>query len=115
MAVLTVIKPGATMTNMGAGVAPAGGGDTCPNDGKTMLRFTNTNGATRDVTVTMQKTSPSGYITYGNKVFTVPATTGDIIIGPFPTDLFNDTTASLVLTYSAVTGMLVWPLSAGGA
>lgn len=115
MAALTVIKPGHTEGNMGTGDTPAGGGDTFVNDGVTMLRFTNT-GSQITVTV-VASTDAASKCSHGfahDVAVTVPATTGDVIIGPFPTGRFNNpTTGAVSLTYSGVTGLKAWVLSAG--
>lgn len=47
----------------------------------------NTNGATRDVTVTTPNTVDG--LAIGQLVVTVPATTGDTMIGPFPGALYD--------------------------
>ena len=113
MATLTVIKPGMTTTNLGSGTAVAAGGDVCPNDGKTILRFTQT-GSQTIVTVTAQQTSAQGWNSYNTKTITVPATTGDVVMGPFPKAIYDDTQGRLVLTYDSATTMKVWPISCGG-
>lgn len=118
MAALTVIKPGHTEGNMGTGDTPAGGGDTFVNDGVTLLRFTNTSGSPITVTV-VASTDATAKCSHGfahDVAVTVPATTGDVVIGPFPTGRFNNpTTGAVSLTYSGVTNLKVWVLSAGSA
>lgn len=117
MAALTIIKPGHTEGNMGAGDTPAGGGDTFINDGVTMLRFTNTSGGAITVTV-VASTDASSKCSHGfahDVAVTVGATTGDVIIGPFPPNRFNNpSTGATSLTYSGVTNLKVWAISAGG-
>ena len=116
MAVLNIIKPGHTETNMGAGDTPAAGGDTFPNDGNTMLRFTNTSGGSITVTVAAN-TSSESKCSHGfshDIAVTVPATTGDVILGPFPKKRFDNTSEQVALTYSGVTNLKVWCLSTGG-
>lgn len=86
-------------------VSAAGGGDQFANDGKTFLHIKNTNGATRTVTVNSQKACDQGFD--HDVAVVVPATTGDMMIGPFPTARFNDASGFVQLTYSAVTGVTV--------
>lgn len=114
MAAIAVIKPGATTTNLGAGTAAAAGGDTVANDGKTLLRFKSTHSSNITVTIAMPKASPNSWLTYPDATIVVPLTTGDVVKGPFPQELFNDADGNLALTYDAVTTLLVWPISAGG-
>ncbi len=51
------------------------------------LHVKNTNGATRDVTITTPNTVDG--LAIGDLVVTVPATTGDTMIGPFPAALYD--------------------------
>jgi hypothetical protein len=113
MATLTVIKPGYLEANLGAGAAAAASGDVVPNDGKTMLRFTNS-GSARTVTVTAQKASLDTVLTLNNVLVTVPATTGDVIVGPFPKHIFDNASGQLALTYDAETALTIWCISSGG-
>ena len=86
----------------GADYAAAVGPDTFTNDGRTFLHVKNTNAATRDVTIDSTKLCDQGFD--HNQVVTIPATTGDMMIGPFPTARFGTT---VTVTYSAVTGVTV--------
>jgi len=85
--------------------ACAGGGDAFPNDGKTFIHLKNTNAATRTVTVNSQRTCDQGFD--HDVAVVIPATTGDVMIGPFPTARFNDATNLVQLTYSAVTNLTI--------
>ncbi|HEV8360900.1 MAG TPA: hypothetical protein VGR28_10640 [Candidatus Thermoplasmatota archaeon] len=90
-----------------AGLGPtyaacAAGGDTFANDGRTFLHVKNTNAATRQVTVDADKLCSQG--SDHNAVVTVPATTGDRMIGPFPLDQFPSVCA---ITYDAVTNLTI--------
>lgn len=93
-------------------VSAAAGGDAFVNDNteRTVLHVKNSNGATRDVTITAQRTSVSvpgaGTVTVPNIVVTIPATTGDVEIGPFP-EAYNDVNGKVQVTYSAVAGLTV--------
>lgn len=92
-----------------AGVTPtyaavAGGGDACEVGDDVYLQFKNTNAATYTVTLAI----PSGASTYPNVVYTnpavtIPATTGDKLIGPISA-LFKDPTTGLcTITYTGTT------------
>jgi hypothetical protein len=114
MAAITVIKPGISEDNMGAGAACSAGGDYFVNDGVTLLRFTNTDGSPVTVTVDCPNACSYGGTTVHDETLTVAATTGDIIAGPWATAKYNDSSGYVQLTYSAVTALKVWALSAGG-
>lgn len=96
-----------------AGVTPtyaaaAGGGDACEVGDDIYLHVKNTNAATRDVTLAIPSTA-STYpnVTYTNVVVTIPATTGDKLIGPISA-LFKDaTTGMCTITYSSEVGVTV--------
>jgi hypothetical protein len=92
-----------------AGVTPsftavAGGGDACECGDDVYLEFKNTNAATYTVTLAI----PSGAstypnVTYTNVAVTIPATTGDKLIGPV-SSLFKDPTTGLcTITYTGTT------------
>lgn len=79
--------------------------DTFPNDGNTFLHVKNTNGSPRDVTVS-SKAVPGIGLAAADLVVTVAATTGDVMIGPFPPAAFNDPVTGLVsVAYSATAGV----------
>lgn len=101
MAALTVqeiVRAGLGPTYAGAGVS----GDTFVNDGRTFLHVKNTNAATRDVTVDSIENCDQGFD--HNAVVTVPASTGDRMIGPFPTERFG---ATCTVSYTATAGVTV--------
>ncbi|MGH3745806.1 MAG: hypothetical protein ACRDT8_00220 [Micromonosporaceae bacterium] len=54
------------------------------DNGRMKLRVKNTNAAPRTVTVLIPGTIDGVAVVNGGKQHTVPATTGDVIIGPFP-------------------------------
>lgn len=102
-----------TQTVTRAGVGPTyaaanAGGDACETGDSIYLHVKNTNGATRTVTLVV----PSSASTYPNVAYqsvavTVPATTGDRLIGPVSA-LFKDPSTGLCsITYDAVTGLTV--------
>ena len=89
------------------------GGDSFPNDGKTLLLVQNTDASSHTATVTAQKTSQQvpgiGAMTKSNIAQAIAA--GDeAIIGPFPPSMFNDVNGLVQITYSAATGMKVLPI-----
>lgn len=96
-----------------AGVTPtyaaaAGGGDACEVGDDIYLHFKNTNASARIVTLAIPS-SASTYpnVAYTNVAVTVPATTGDKLIGPVSA-LFKDATTGLcTITYDAVTNLTV--------
>lgn len=91
------------------GVAPtynaaAAGGDTFVNNGKTFLHVKNTGAST---TVTVDSVTACNQGSDHDSVTTVPATTGDRMIGPFEMSRFNSGTGTAAITYSQVTGITV--------
>lgn len=89
-----------------AGTAADVAGNTFTNDGTTLLRFKNTNAATRTATVTFASqaidgstlTNPTG------KSYTIPLTTGDRLCGPFPVVTYG---TNPLITYDAVSNLSV--------
>lgn len=123
MAVLTVLKPynatasppGAGCISIGGAQTPNAGGDTMPNDGKTIFRWTNTDAATRTVTIAPYTAAVNPFVTFKTWAFVIPATNGDIVTRTFEPAIYNNpTTGELSITYSAVTNLLVYCISAGG-
>jgi hypothetical protein len=111
MAALTVQK--AVLTGVAPTfVAAAGGGDTFVNDGETYLEVKNAGGSGITVTVSAQSACNQG--TLHDSVTTVPATTGDRVIGPFNTTRFNNSAGSCSITYSGVTSVTVAVVSVLG-
>ena len=84
--------------------AVAGGGDACEVGDDIFLHFKNTNASTYTVTLAIPS-SASTYpnVSYTNPQVTIPATTGDKMIGPV-SSLFKDPTTGLcTLTYTGTT------------
>jgi hypothetical protein len=100
---------------IGAGATPAGGGDVFPNDGRTMLRFTNSNGSVRNVTITPPNALSDPFRLQKTLTFQIPATTGDFLTTRIDPGIYNDISGNCSLTYDAVTGLTVWVISQGGA
>jgi hypothetical protein len=73
------------------------------NTGTTLLRVQNTNAADRILTVCFANQTPDGVvITPVGKQFTITATTGDVLLGPFPVTIYGST---VTLKWSAGTGV----------
>ncbi len=106
----------ATQPIVRAGLAPsyaaaAGGGDTfTPND-KTFLQVKNASGGAITVTIVTPRTDSAGNAVADNTI-SVPATTGDRMIGPFPADVYADPTTGVAnITYSGVTSLTIGAFS----
>lgn len=85
-------------------VAVSAGGDACECSDDVFLEFLNTNAATYTVTLAIPSTA-STYpnVTYNSVTVTIPATTGDKVIGPISA-LFKDPTTGLCqITYTGTT------------
>lgn len=107
MALLTVQQVVAAGT-VPTYAAATGGGDTVKVDDRTFLHVKNTNGATRDVTLVSAVPCSAGGTTVHNRVVTVAATTGDVMIYAGPGSQFNDPTTQVAsITYSAATGVTI--------
>lgn len=85
-------------------VAANVGGDSFPNDGKTMLRVKNGSGAS--VTVTINSVAPCSY-GFDHDVTVTAAAGEDRLIGPFQQSRFNDNTGQVGVAYSVVTSVTV--------
>lgn len=77
------------------------------NDGLTILRVTNTDASPKTVTVLIPKTLAGVAAANGGRQHTIPADTGDVIIGPFPADYTQPSDGRVHWNYSAVTGVKV--------
>ena len=91
-----------------AGLVPAysaaAATDTFVPDDRTFLYVKNTNAATR----TIQVLTPNSYrgLAVADPAPTIAATTGELVLGPFPADLWADPTTGLALiTPSASAGI----------
>jgi hypothetical protein len=87
--------------------AAAGGGDEFVNTGKQYLHYKNTGGSPITVTIANQTPCNYGGTTTHNVAVVVPATTGDLRIGPLDPLRFNDVNGKVQITYSGVTGLTV--------
>ena len=92
-----------------AGITPsyascAGGGDEFANDGKTLIHVKNGHTSPQTVQVTIQKTVDGE--SAGTKDVAV-TNAQERMIGPFPTDIYNDNNGKVQLTYSGVTSLTI--------
>lgn len=86
-------------------VAADVGGDEFVNSGRDFIHIKNTNASPIDVTINSQVDCNQGVD--HDVVVSVPATTGEKFIGPFPKDRFNDAAAKVQITYSAITDVTI--------
>ncbi len=102
----------ATQPIVRAGLAPAyaaaaGGGDTFAPGSNVFLHVKNASGGALTVTVVTPRTDALGNPIADNAI-SVPATTGDRMIGPFPAEAYADPTTGLAnITYSGVTSLTI--------
>lgn len=82
-------------------------GHMATNDGLTYLRVKNTDGTSKTVTVLIPKTLAGVAAANGGRAHTVPATTGDVTIGPFPPEYTQPSDGRVWWDYSATTGVTV--------
>ena len=92
--------------------ATASTADSFANDGNTFLLFTNANASSRTLTIAANDaTRPHfGTIATPDTVVTLPGSgtnSGLAVVGPFPTERFNDGTGKLNYTLDVATGMTV--------
>ncbi|MFE3197168.1 hypothetical protein [Embleya sp. NPDC059237] len=75
-----------------------------PNDGRTLLRVKNSDAAAKTVTFAIPATVDGQAVTA--RQVTIPANTGDVVIGPWPA-AYNQASGKVWVDYSAVTGVTV--------
>ena len=86
-------------------VAADAAGDRVKNNGSLFLEFKNTSASPVTITINSVTLCNQGFD--HDVTVTVPATTGDRVVGPFPQTRFNDGDGFLTWTYSAVTSVTV--------
>lgn len=74
-----------------------------PNNGRTFLHFRKAGAGACTVTITTPRTIDS--LAVAEHTVNVPATTGDVLIGPFEADTFNDVDDKISFTLSDVVGL----------
>lgn len=75
------------------------------NTGREFLHFKKTGAGACVVTIVTPKTVAG--LAVADVTVSVPATTGDLMIGPFPPDAFNNQNGDVEFTLSEVTGLTV--------
>jgi hypothetical protein len=105
MALLATQTPGAA--GIVEAYTAASATDTFTPDGDTLIRVTNTNAATRTVTIgPVTVHTVRGQNIASMVSGTIAATTGFITLGPFPADQYADATTGLcTITPSATAGV----------
>lgn len=73
------------------------------NNGKTLLHFRKSGANNCTVTITPAQVVRGKAI--ANQTVAVPATTGDVIVGPFSRDVYDDVNHDVSFTVSEVTGL----------
>lgn len=106
----TVAKSVEKITRAGIDLADGGSLSTSdtytfPNDGQTFLHFKKSGAGACVVTIVTPNTSDG--LAVADLTVSVPATTGDKMIGPFPRDIYNDSSGLVSFTCSEVTGLTV--------
>lgn len=84
--------------------AAAAGGDEFANTGDTLFQIKN---GGSEITLTIETPAKIEGIDIAEITVTIPATTGDKMIGPFDPSIFNQSTGRVAVTYSAVTTVTV--------
>lgn len=79
-------------------------GNCFSNNGRRILRFTNTSGADVTATVKFGRTI-DGVSTDAGKAITIPQTSGDIFTSVWPGDDYNQPDGTVVVTFSAGTNV----------
>ena len=105
MAVLTpqdILRTGLTPS---FAAATASTGDTLVNDERCFVRVKNASGS--PITVAAQPTRVVDGLAATPRTVSVPATTGDVSIGPFPAADYNDTNNVVTVICSSVTSVTI--------
>ena len=92
-----------------AGITPsyasaAAGGDEFVNTGDTLFQIKN---GGSEITLTIETPAKIEGIYIAEITVTIPATTGDKMVGPFDPAIFNQSTGRVAVTYSGVTTVTV--------
>jgi hypothetical protein len=85
-----------------AATAPATGGDGFSNDGKTFIHVLNTG---TEKTLTIQTPGTVDGLAISDRTVTIPATTGNKMIGPFQTSIYNQSDGKVYLDWSLETAV----------
>lgn len=104
MATLTVVTT--TLAGTAAAAAScAAGGDVFPNNGKTLVEITNGSGGSLTPTFAATGTLQNGAVIAS--VATAIAAGVTRVFGPFPPELFNNSSGQVAITYSGVTSLTI--------
>jgi len=96
----TIVETGITPT-----FAAVAASDTFDPDARTFVEVKNAGGTQDVVTITVAAGDPPG-LTISDLSVTVPITTGDKMIGPFPPQFFGDpTTGKVTIAHSFTTSV----------
>jgi hypothetical protein len=74
-----------------------------PNDGRIFLHFKKTGAGAATITITTPNTVDG--LALADRTVNVPATTGDVCVGPFPRADYNDSQGRISFTASEATGL----------
>src|SRR6266702_4020417 len=100
---------GLTPTFSAPGGAGAGNGWTFPNTGSQALRVKNASGGPIVATVLAPQTANTngGAVVYTAPTVSIPATTGDVTIGPFDPSIFGSTVTVEVASATSMTAACI--------
>lgn len=85
--------------------ANGSGGQQFANNGRRILRVKNASGSPVTVTVLIPATLDGVAPANGGKQVTIPATTGDVTLGPFGATTYNQADGKVYVDFSAVTSV----------
>lgn len=98
-----VVEAGVAATYTGG--LSTGNTYTFRNNGKTLLHFKKTGAGICAVTLVSPATVRGHAVAAGSA--SIPATTGDKFVGPFPSDIYDDGNHDVSFTLSDITGLTV--------
>jgi len=75
------------------------------NNGRRFVHFKKSGAGA--CTVTIETPGSVGGLAIADQTVNVPATTGDVMIGPFPRNLYNDSSGDVNITLSEITGLTI--------
>lgn len=109
---MAIVALSATQQIDDGGIAPAYQGTlstsdtyTFSNDGRVFLHVKKTGAGACTATITTPGTVRGKAI--ADATVSIPATTGDKLIGPFPPDLYNDASGLVTIAFSDIAGLTV--------
>lgn len=73
------------------------------NDGRVFIHFKKTGAGAATVTIVTPNTSQG--LAIADQTVTVPATTGDVFVGPLAASLFNDASSDVSFSFSDTVGL----------